>query len=196
MILKKLEELSQKYMNALSEESDIEDWNKYLQYIEYRCINDANNKLLKFSRDRMNEIFYEYLLKHHPNNLKLKNKYSSENEIYNARKYGHRKMLLLYFGEIPSIVNKWEFKNGKEYRNYISLVKEYVYYKNYSENDLDVVNSSYGETEKCKNLNNDELINLLIELSSKVLNYTEEQNEWHDKVKRLSKCRKEYKVDR
>lgn len=168
--LGELQKLIKKYWNGISEESDIEYWEKYLNVLKK---DKSNDEVFYFSRTlEIEELFYEYLLKHHASDIRIREKYKSSENIMNAKKAMYRRMIITTLGEALLIINKFE------YPHIIEEIQEYVYYK---DNNHNMLYSTY----KCDKTENEKLLEIINKIKDFVSQEFKNEKEWHLKADNL-----------
>lgn len=179
--IKNLKRLGNQFMSGNSDDKDLVEWDLNLKLIKSQIINNFNVSAKKtdYLIDRYEDILIKYLLKHHPNDERLKITYSNDENIVAARNYLYREMTLLALVEIISLVHKWEFNSKEEYSNFIIAINEYVYFKNDNK-------SSFVVTQICNDLSDDALFQVLLNFKTKVPDYTKVHKAWHKKVDNLN----------
>ena len=83
---KKIQKLSKKLMYGLSTEDDLAEW-------------ESNLESLDMFKEQFNELFFKFLLKHYPNDKRLKEKYHESEDIDAARDAMYSESLLQTLGD-------------------------------------------------------------------------------------------------
>lgn len=172
--MKALQGLGKKYMNGLSESTDIIEWQENL-----RIVVEGKRNLHPMPIDGfisgMEDLFTKYKLKHYPN---MALSIIKNIEAYKALRNGlYREMILITIGEVPWIIHKWEYDNKEDYDYLKKLINEYVY----NGRGREVIVA----TSRCDECSDDELNSVLNIINRSVLDYTPEQKEWHEKIDNL-----------
>lgn len=178
VIRKNLQNLGCKFMNGISQDTDIHEWIFYLSLLKEEVVKNPNNNSLVYFTDGIDEVFCDYLLIHYPDNDRLRLKYENKEVLISARKSIYRKMLIIALGEALFIVHKWEFENKEKYQKFILAINEYVY-------TIDNSRERIYETEKCMKCSEEKLVELIKEFKVNILDYTKEQKVWHKKIDML-----------
>lgn len=163
-ISEELSLLAYKFTVGQSTEADLLNWENLLNNLD-KLISKKNEPHICNFKIEVKDLFYEYLLKHFPEDERLSKIYKN-NEIPIARQNLYRKMVLRVLADALRIIESEEVKE---------LIEKYMYY----END----NYIYSIlTDKGKAASNEELLRLAKDVRKYISTITEEQKNWHLKM--------------
>lgn len=176
IIIDDIKDLSRKYINGLSTDEDLLEWE-----LVFKLINENINKFSYMPVEHLicctKDLFLDYKIKHYPNKALQELQDMKLFKIY--QKCLYRKMIILALGEILRIICRWDFNTKEDYQKFISYITEYVYYP--KKNKW----SKLYETQKCTESNEEELLNLLRNLRNSYQIQRRELQLWEIRVENL-----------
>ncbi|MCQ4925013.1 hypothetical protein NE686_18070 [Tissierella carlieri] len=119
--IKKVQKLSKRLMNGLSTENDLAEW-------------ESNLELIDMFKEQFNELFLKYLLKHYPNDKRLKEKYHNSDNIDGAGDAMYREFLLQTLGDALYMLKykrkDFLFLEEWKHNKLITKIEKYIYFEN------------------------------------------------------------------
>lgn len=171
--INEIERLNKRLMYGFSTKNDRAKW-------EY------NLELIGTSKDQFNQLFLKYLLKHYPNDERLKEVYHNRENIDEARNVMYREALLQTLGDVLYILRyKWMdldivLIDRRIRKMLITKIEKYVYFKNKNREMLFEQKNDTSDS-----FSEQDLEDVLKEFSEIIPNFTAEQEEWHRRVNYL-----------
>lgn len=171
--INKIEILNKRLMYGFSTRNDLAMW-------------ESNLELIDTSKDQFNQFFFKYLLKHYPNDKRLKAIYHNRENIDEARDVMYREALLQTLGDVLYMLRyKWMdldimLIDRRIRKMLITKIEKYVYFKNKNREMLFEKKNDTSDS-----FSEQDLEDALKEFSEIIPNFTAEQEEWHSRVNHL-----------
>ena len=170
--IESLQKLGNRLIHGISSESDLPSWESNLLFADERI------------QHRFNDLFLKYLLKHYPKDERLKQIYSNDDDIYNARNALYKEMLLMTIGDALYMLKyqqrDFDLLEVGRHEKLINEIEEYIFFENKNRELFYIKENNNPDW-----LTEINLVDILKDIQKYMPCKTQEQYNWYIRAKNI-----------